>query len=54
MRMVIIRNKDNSVSCLPMSKSKTLYEKKYNVICYVNKMWNPYHIQKIKNYFSSI
>ena len=51
MRMAVIRNKDNSVSCLPMSKSKSYYERKYNVICYVNKLWNVYYVSIIKRHF---
>jgi hypothetical protein len=51
MRMVVVRYKNNSVSCLPMSKPKSYYEDKYNVVCYVNKLWNPYYIQKIKKHF---
>lgn len=51
MRMVIVRNKDNSVSCLQMVNSKEWYEQQYKVICYINKPWNIFYVDKIKKYF---
>lgn len=52
MRMVVVKNRDNSVSCLDVLRSKSYYESKYNVVCYVNKLWNPYYISIIKRYFN--
>lgn len=51
MRMVVVKNKNNSVSCLPMSQSISHYVSKYNVLTIVNKQWNPYYIEKIKKHF---
>jgi len=51
MRMVVVLNKDGSVSCLPVSRSRSYYMLKYNVLCFVNKMWNPINVLNIKKYF---
>lgn len=49
--IVVVKNKNGSISCLPVSRSRIHYEENYNVIVFVNKMWNLYHIEKIKKYF---
>lgn len=54
MRICIIRNKDGTISCLPVSKDKDYYNKKFNVVCFVNKMWNYYFVDKIKKYFNNV
>ncbi|MNV42855.1 hypothetical protein D3C71_1345530 [compost metagenome] len=51
-RMVVVRNKNGSVSCLPISKNKEYYFNKYNVIVFVNKPHNYHYVVKIKQYFS--
>lgn len=51
MRMVVVRNKDNSVSCLPMRGPLFRYEK-HDIVTIVNKPWNVYYSKKIKNYFN--
>lgn len=51
MRMVVVRNEDNSVSCLCVSKPRGYYESKYDVICFVNRLWNPYYVSIIKKYY---
>lgn len=52
MRMCVVRNKDNSISCLPVYNKRNYYYERYNVICFVNKLWNPFFVEKIKLYFS--
>lgn len=51
-RMCIVRNKDKTVSCLPVHESKLSYYLKYEVICFANKQWNPHFVGIIKKYFS--
>lgn len=51
MRIVVVKQNNGDISCLPMSQSKEHYENKYNVVCYVNKLCNPYYISIIKKYF---
>lgn len=53
MRMIVVKNKDDSISCLPMQHNISHYQKHYNVIGTVNKQWNPHFVLKIKNYFRS-
>lgn len=51
MRMCIIKNGDNTISCIPVSCSKDYYYDKFNVLCFVNKRWNNYYVNIIKKYF---
>lgn len=51
MRLCVIRNKDLSISCLPVNKDKSCYYSKYDVVCFIKKSWNIYHIKIIKKYF---
>lgn len=51
-RIVVVRTKDGSVSCLPVSEGRAHYERYFEIVCYCNKLWNPYHVNRIKAYFS--
>lgn len=53
-RMVVVRNKEGSVSCIPMANPLAHYQKKYDVVVIVNKPWNYHHVSKIKKYFGSL
>lgn len=52
MRIAVVRTKEGTISCLPMNQNKKHYLDRYNVVVFVNKLWNPYHINKIKKYFN--
>lgn len=51
MRIVVVKGKEGEVSCLRVTNSKDYYNKKYDVLTYVNKLWNPYHVKRIKEYY---
>lgn len=53
MRMCVIKNRDNTVSCIPVTCSKEYYDEKFEVLCFVNKTWNPYYVNSIKKYFEA-
>lgn len=53
MRMCVIKNRDNTVSCIPVSCSKEYYYEKFDVLCFVNKEWNICYVNSIKKYFES-
>lgn len=50
-RMCVIKTDTGSIGCLPVINSKQYYMSKYHVICFVNKMWNPHYILRVKRYF---
>ena len=49
-RIYVFKNKDGSVSCVPSFLTNRL-RKDENLICKVNKPFNPYYVLKIKKYF---
>lgn len=51
MRIVVVKTKEGTISCLSMSQNKKYYLDRYNVVTFVNKLWNPYHVNIIKKYF---
>lgn len=53
MRMCVIKNKDNTISCIPVSCSKNYYYEHFFVLCFVNKNWDIQYVNIIKRYFES-
>ena len=53
MRLVVIENKNGSVSCLQMRQPISYYNSKYKVLTVVNKEWNPYYVKRIKAYYKN-
>lgn len=51
MRICVIRNKNNEISCIPVTCSKQYYYNKFEVLCFVNETWDLYYINIIKRYF---
>lgn len=53
MRICVIKNRDNTVSCIPVSCSKEYYYEHFTVLCFVNKAWDINYNNIIKRYFES-